>query len=141
MTSGAEFVGESFILLVSGGWLLYEYNQSNEKAAIKEEQYRQKTQAERMELQAKLHALDVRLKAVEDVVSQKSLLPLPGQQQYKAPDKKHIVPISDHKGVDPEIDQAGERVLDLTKETGTSDHAEMPAGSNNREGWRKWIPW
>jgi hypothetical protein len=94
LVQGAEFVGETFLLLVSGGLVLYEYNNSNEKARIKEEKHRAETKAAQDELQAKLKAIDVRLKALEVVVrsNSNSILNL-GQQRYVAPDEKELVPL------------------------------------------------
>ena len=96
MVVGAEFVGETFLLLVSGGLVLYEYNNSNEKARIKDEQYKAQIQAERDDLQAKLHAIDVRLKALEIVVknNSNSILNL-GQHKYVPPNDEELVPL-DH---------------------------------------------
>jgi optic atrophy 3 protein len=91
---GAEFVGETFLLFVSGGLVLYEYNNSNEKARIKEEKHRAETKAAQDELQSKLKAIDVRLKALEAVVKSNShsILSL-GQQRYVPPDERELVPL------------------------------------------------
>ncbi|EEC45364.1 predicted protein, partial [Phaeodactylum tricornutum CCAP 1055/1] len=72
MKEGAELVGETFILSVSVGWLLWEYNRSKEKENDKESKRRAASKAERDSLQAKLHALDARLKALEVVVKANS---------------------------------------------------------------------
>lgn len=65
---GSELVGESFILAVSAMTVLYEYNRGREKDAAKAEAKRAEAATERRELQRQLHALDVRLKALETFV-------------------------------------------------------------------------
>jgi len=72
LKEGAEFIGETFILFVSGGWLVWEYNRGKEKERAKEEAKRAEAKAERDNLQAKLRALDLRLKALESVVKANS---------------------------------------------------------------------
>jgi hypothetical protein len=121
LVQGAEFVGETFLLLVSGGLVLYEYNNSNEKARIKEENHRAETRAAQDELQAKLKAIDVRLKALEVVVrsNSNSILSL-GQQRYVAPDEKELVPldISRREGSPPIGAAANASQSDDTKRRG-----------------------
>lgn len=116
---GAEFVGETFLLIVSGGLVLYEYNNSNEKARIKEEKHRAETKAAQDELQAKLKAIDVRLKALEVVVKSNShsILSL-GQQRYVPPDERELVPLE----------------LSSNSETATIP-IEAPADTNTRRGF------
>jgi optic atrophy 3 protein len=132
LKQGAEFVGESFILTVSIGVLLYEYNSQSVKAKDKEEKAKAKAKAERDELQAKLHALDVRLKALEDVVKENSnsLLNLTGKK-YKEPDKSELVPIDDDPQPTDSID------------TTTSEDSEISSASTKGESqsWRQWLPW
>jgi hypothetical protein len=95
LTTGADFVGESFILLVSIGTMVWEYNRSNEKTREKEEKIRAAAKAERDALQANFLALDDRLKAVEEVVeyNSQSILNISGKR-YKEPPRKQLVPIS-----------------------------------------------
>ena len=68
MATGAEFVGEGFILLVSSGVVIYEYNRSNIAAAEKERKKYAKAKAERDALNASLKALDKRLEKLEKAV-------------------------------------------------------------------------
>jgi hypothetical protein len=95
MKEGAELVGETFILSVSVGWLLWEYNRSKEKENDKESKRRAASKAERDSLQAKLHALDARLKALEVVVKANSESLLNLGPKYVAPAREDIVPIDD----------------------------------------------
>jgi optic atrophy 3 protein len=94
---GADFVGEFFVVTVSAGLLIWEYNRSNESAKAKEMAKQAVAQAERDALQQKLITLDVRLKALEEVVkaNQASILHMAGLggKTYQAP--KNIVKIRD----------------------------------------------
>lgn len=63
---GSEFVGESFILIVSSGVVIYEYNRSKVKEQEKYEQQRLQAEQERQELQTQLNAIYIRLNAMED---------------------------------------------------------------------------
>jgi hypothetical protein len=67
---GSEFIGESFILLVSAGVVIYEYNRSKVKEQEKYEQQRLQAERERQELQTQLHAICIRLNAMEDSILQ-----------------------------------------------------------------------
>ena len=131
MKQGAEFVGESFILTVSIGVLLYEVNSQAVKARDKDEKQKAQTKAERDELQAKLHTLDVRLKALEEVVKQNSnsLLNLTGKR-YKEPDKAALVPIDDHAVEDQAV-----------QSDGASSELLLPADGSTRPSWMRWPPW
>lgn len=87
LKDGAEFVGESFIFLVSGYLVVWEYRRSAESLRMKSEK-----------LQAKLITLDVRLKAVEDVVKEnsRSILGLHGRR-YVEPESQTLVSINDEE--------------------------------------------
>ncbi|GAX12416.1 hypothetical protein FisN_2Hh247 [Fistulifera solaris] len=65
MKTGAEFIGEFFILLVSGTTVVLEYNRSKAKDLEKEEKRIKASKAERDALQAALHKLDLRVKELE----------------------------------------------------------------------------
>eukprot|EP00980_Cylindrotheca_fusiformis_P013016 scaffold3250_cov105-Cylindrotheca_fusiformis.AAC.6 len=85
LKDGAEFVGEAFIFFVSGYLVVWEYRRSNESARKKNEK-----------LQAKLVALDARLKAVEDVVKENSQSILGMRAgKYVEPKSQILVPIDD----------------------------------------------
>jgi optic atrophy 3 protein len=96
LKDGAEFVGESFIFMVSFGLLLWEYNRSHQSDKAKQEKKRQQIKAEQALLKAKLHTLDIRLKAVEDAIKEQndSLLGL-SKGKYKQPPSHELVPIDD----------------------------------------------
>eukprot|EP00540_Astrosyne_radiata_P019450 CAMPEP_0116829560 /NCGR_PEP_ID=MMETSP0418-20121206/4283_1 /TAXON_ID=1158023 /ORGANISM="Astrosyne radiata, Strain 13vi08-1A" /LENGTH=165 /DNA_ID=CAMNT_0004458581 /DNA_START=64 /DNA_END=561 /DNA_ORIENTATION=- len=68
LKTGAEFIGESVVVLVSGAVIVWEYNRSTEASKAKEEKKRAQAKAEREELQMSLCALDVRLKALEEKI-------------------------------------------------------------------------
>jgi hypothetical protein len=93
MSAGAELVGESFIVMVSGGWIVWEYNRGKEKDRAKEEKVQAKAKKDRDDLQAKLRALDARLKALEIVVQTNSRSILNMGEKYVPPPSKDIVPI------------------------------------------------
>jgi hypothetical protein len=98
LKDGAEFVGESFVFLVSGTFVVWEYNRSAESSRQKEEKLRTQAKAERDALQDKLIALDARLKALEQVVkhNQRSILGL-GGMPYVAPEAGMLVDIEDEQ--------------------------------------------
>jgi optic atrophy 3 protein len=65
MKIGSEFVGESFILIVSAWTVLFEYNRSKIKEEKKAAQKREEEAEARRVLQEQLHAINVRLLALE----------------------------------------------------------------------------
>jgi hypothetical protein len=105
---GADFIGESFVVVVSAGLLIWEYNRSNDAAKAKDEAKQAIAKAERDALQQKLITLDVRLKALEEVVkaNQASILSVAGLggKQYQAP--KNTVRIRDDDDDDDESDES-----------------------------------
>jgi hypothetical protein len=135
LKSGAEFVGESFIFIVSGGLVVWEYNRSNESARNKEAQKVAKQKAENAALQAKLHTLDLRLKAVENVVKQNSdsLLGLRGPK-YIEPSSNELVPIDD----DDDEDEKGSQKTISTEATPHTPE-ETNANPTIRKSW--WKIW
>lgn len=66
LVQGADLLSETFIFVVSGGIVVYEYHRSSEKERIKEEQRLQKIQDGASQLQAKLISLDKRLASLEE---------------------------------------------------------------------------
>jgi hypothetical protein len=66
LVQGADFLSETFIFVVSGGVVVYEYHRSSEKERIKEEQRLKKITDGASRLQAKLISLDKRLEALEE---------------------------------------------------------------------------
>lgn len=131
---GAEFIGEGFLLTVSAGWLLYEWNSANEKAAAKAEEQRAAAKAERADLGRKLHAIDVRLQALEDYVKQNSASIL-AAGEYRPPDQKEIVSLE----VDDESTSKTE-----AKSATTTTPPEITMTDNGKLGksiWWRWPPW
>lgn len=147
LSTGAEFVGETFVLLVSGGTVVWEYNRSKAKEIQSAEEKRQVATNERRALQAKLHALDVRVQALENAAlateRQRQLeatasgglstLLLGGSNSgvisptYRAPDPKEIVPI------DADVDEviACQQAKENNSATAASDSENAePEGTN-----------
>ena len=96
LADGADLVGETFIFGVSGVILVWEYNRSKEKDKAKEAEKIAKQKEKNTALRSKLHALDLRLKAVEIVVKEnsQSLYGL-GSKKYVEPAKNELVPITE----------------------------------------------
>ena len=140
MKTGADFVGESFILGVSMGTVLYEYNRSRKKAASDAEKKRAAASQERRELAAQLHALDVRLEALEKVVQQnsQSLLSFGGGKYVPPPDEE-LVPIAK---VDLEADKGQGNTAD-DQQSRVNDNAsnDISWRDRTRRWLRKWTPW
>mmetsp|Transcript_19178 Transcript_19178/g.26587 ORF Transcript_19178/g.26587 Transcript_19178/m.26587 type:complete len:200 (-) Transcript_19178:1071-1670(-) len=90
LSSGADLVGESFVLMVSAGIVVYEYDRSSKK----EEKKRQNLLEEQAALDAKLLSLDARLKALEKVVksNSQSILSFSGAKYEEPTDVVPIVP-------------------------------------------------
>lgn len=141
---GAEFVGESFIFLVSGTMVVWEYNRSAESTRRKEEEKREQARLERAALQAKLIALDARLKAVEDTVkhNSQSILGL-GGSGYVEPAADKLVSIEDDN--DKVIESLkSQPTKDATNDgppppPTESDEATLPASSTETKPW--WKIW
>lgn len=96
LSLGADLIGESVVLLVSGGVVVVEYNRSKDKEKEKEAEKHREAHEARMELQAKLNALDARLKALETVVKAQSHSILNFGVKYVEQDTVPIdVPVSD----------------------------------------------
>ena len=79
MKDGAEFVGEGFVLGVSAAIVVIEYNRSAQKQNEKNERKRERIKADQAALNAKLHALDIRIKAVENLIKQQQY-----QEEHKS---------------------------------------------------------
>mmetsp|Transcript_29353 Transcript_29353/g.48508 ORF Transcript_29353/g.48508 Transcript_29353/m.48508 type:complete len:206 (-) Transcript_29353:327-944(-) len=96
MKAGADFIGEAVVVGVSAGIVIWEYDRSTQSNKRKEDKRRAATKAERDALQAKLVTLDVRLKALEEVVkgNRQTILGLGvGSKNYQEP--ANLVPIQD----------------------------------------------
>jgi hypothetical protein len=137
MKTGSEFVGESFILLVSGTIVVWEYTRSKAKEAAKLEEQRAIARTERQDLQRKLHALDVRLEALEKVVesNSKSLFTyLQGGKQYVKPPANELVPIDKPDSLTAYDDEVSE---DLTPHI--DEEKIQRAGSQMAFRLRRWF--
>ena len=130
LKNGAELVGETFIFMVSGGIVIWEYNRSQESNKQKQAKAVAKQKAENAALQAKLHALDVRLKAVEKVVQQnsESILNIRGPK-YVGPASSELVPI-DEPDQEPEPKQ--------TPSPPTNEAKATPSTNNQAPWWKIW---
>jgi hypothetical protein len=127
LSTGAEFVGESFIVMVSGGWIVWEYNRGKDKDRAKEEAVQAKAKKDRDQLQAKLNTLDARLKALEIVVKTNSRSILNIGEIYVPPPSKDIVPI------DPELSSN-----DNTKASRESDSQTEGKDQGSKNTWWRW---
>ena len=119
MKAGSEFVGESFIFIVTASIVVFEYSRSKDKEQEKTQAVAAQAARERAELQAKLHALNVRLKALERTVEQNSqsifMYLLLGQKVYQPPPAHELVPIDDDDDVD-NVDVDNVNVVNETKD-------------------------
>ena len=143
MKAGAEFVGEGFVLAVSAAVVVFEYNRSGKKAALKNEQKRERIKATQEKLQAKLNTLDIRIKAVEDLLKQqqqleesKTLLTrvVPvggiGKPKYIEPPKEKLVPIADDDG-----DEDGSTAASVERQETDGSNPNAP---QKKRWWKFW---
>lgn len=150
LSVGADFVGESVVLLVSSGTIVWEYNRSREKERQKQLKIREEARAQREALQAKLLTLDKRLKALEDVVKnhRQSILRIGGGKEYVEPE--NTVPIDDGSQalpVTPDLEtatieeaSAEKRETEQTDKTTTLQPSPPPELSRWGD-WLSWRPW
>jgi optic atrophy 3 protein len=150
LNKGADFVGESFILLVSAATVIWEYNRTNEKARIKDEQLRAAAKAERDALQANFLSLDARLLALEEVVqyNSQSILNISGKRYKEPANKSELVRISEEDAKQPETEKKGAKkndvpVTQIQQANPTNDDTEQPseenpASSTSRPWWKFW---
>ena len=150
LKEGAEFMGESFLFLISGSWLLYEYNNAQEKARAKELAHRLKTKAERDELRTQLHAIDVRLQALETALQNQWGILM--STSYQPPPEKTRVKIAAPLSPDDDDDDEDKEKKRDGSDAGGKDKAITSASSNaskpplqqqqsqpNARGWLRWI--
>ena len=135
--TGADFVGESFILVVSSGLVIWEYNKSQEKQKQKDEKHRADAKAEREALQENFRALDERLRALEEVVkyNSDSLLNI-GGKKYVPPKKRNLVPIpesADSKEMSRDNNEHNITQMQQPEATGEA------GGGSSKKSW--WILW
>jgi hypothetical protein len=136
LKEGAELVGESVVFLISGGWILYEYNRGLTKSRATTEAARQQARHERDDLRTQLHAIDVRLAALEDAVGQAKWT-----VNYREPSIKGQVKIAPPEG--ERVVQAGtDPGVALTKKEPHLAGDTAPLEDKCRSGERKWWwPW
>ena len=136
LKTGAEVVGEGFVLSVSFGVAINEYNRSAKKAELKNEQKRERIRETQRVLQAKLNTLDLRIKAIEDLLKkqqeieeQKTILtqivPVVGTEKpkYVEPPKEKLVKIDDEE--------------DHDGSTSSPDSVKL-SKSETRKWWKLW---
>jgi hypothetical protein len=121
LQDGAEFIGEAFVFTVSGTVIVLEYNRSSKAEEAKREKKRLALQEQNTTLQAKLRALDVRLKAVEKTVQTQGdtllgISMIGGKGKYVAPSSRHLVPI-----VDDEDDDDDEEIEEFARGSSSSE--------------------
>ena len=88
--NGADLLGEAIVFGVSVGVVVWEYNRSNEKAKAKEEKRLLEIEAENDEMDEKLHALDVRIEALEKAVKAQNHSLLYSGQRYVEPPRESL---------------------------------------------------
>jgi len=109
LKDGAEIIGEGFVLAVTAATVIFEYNRSAKNTARKAEEKRERIRVDQRKLNAKLNALDIRLKAIEDLVRQQQkiedkenlltrVVTVAGKEKpkYIEPPKEQLVPITDN---------------------------------------------
>ena len=87
---GADLLGEAIVFGVSVGVVVWEYNRSNEKAKAKEEKRLLEIEAENDDMDEKLHALDIRIEALEKAVKAQNHSLLYSGQRYVEPPKEAL---------------------------------------------------
>lgn len=137
LTNGADFVGEAFILLVSGTTVVWEYNRSKEKDRVKEE----KRQRKFNDLDARVQALET---AAEKEQSEQEEASLSGRilgsrqpKKCQAPNPDEIVPIDDHSSKEA----AGEEVSSVDAKEATPYSKEETSSLSDSSSWWSWRPW
>ncbi|VEU36727.1 unnamed protein product [Pseudo-nitzschia multistriata] len=156
LKDGAEIAGESFVVAVTAATVIFEYNRSSKSAARKAEEKRERIREDQKKLNAKLNALDIRLKAIEDLVRQqqriedkKSLLtqivPVGGTEKakYVEPPKEQLVPIIDNDedvsatGINEESDSVKERQVAIDSSR-TPSEKENDQKQSHSSWWKFW---
>mmetsp|Transcript_863 Transcript_863/g.917 ORF Transcript_863/g.917 Transcript_863/m.917 type:complete len:124 (+) Transcript_863:2-373(+) len=116
--------------------VIWEYNRSAQKLIEKNEQKRERIKADQIILQAKLRTLDIRIKAVEDLIKKqqnlddKSLLravTVSKKPKYIEPPKETLVTIVD----DDEYD-------DDANSHSTESLEPLSIGKQNKSWWQFW---
>ena len=151
LSEGADLLGETIVVVVSGGVVIWEYNRNSENARQKEEKRLREIEEESDALEAQLYSLDKRLEALEKVVkaNSNSLLGL-GGKRYVEPDMEDLVAIAAPRR--KQTIAMDDLVQDLERGLGTRGLADSDASEgdhvelNGREGaaeksrWSNWWP-
>ena len=114
-------------------------NRTQTNKAKESEEKRAKLKAEQERLQAKLHTLDLRLKAVEAVVrhNEQSILNL-GGAKYVEPPPKELVPIDDSSSHGDEKDDDAEAGQDTQQEQPTVAETLDSSAATETTSSRPW---
>ena len=83
LKTGAEFVGESFIVVVSGGIIVWEYNRSSNEKKEKDAASKAKAKAERDALHGQIASLEDRVLRLEAAAGENGTAPKLKQQQQQ----------------------------------------------------------
>ena len=136
---GADFFGESFILLVSSGTIIWDYNRSTTKSREKEAKQRADAKAERDALQENFVALDARLRALEEVVeyNSSSILNIAGKK-YVEPKKKRLVPIVEGGEQQQQINETILLMEDEAARVKKIKQEDSVYNANTKAWWKIW---
>ena len=120
---GSELLGEGFIFLATGTWVVYEYNKSNEKSKEKEAAQKAVLLQERQEILSQIEGLSNRLNHVEKSLdtTQESLQKLVSLQLY-------------YNGLQPPPSGGGSSQNDNDTKNGGSSIRIISVGDNNDKG-------
>lgn len=140
LVQGADLLSETFIFVVSGGIVVYEYHRSSEKERVKEAQRIKEITDEASLLQAELVSLDKRLEALEEYAKTNSsraivLGPIGiggASGGYVEPDGK--IPILD------EVEEARVESNTATKLEDPSSNKNKNASQTNHQSRKWWWP-
>jgi len=163
LKDGAEFIGEGFVLTVTAATVIFEYNRSAKSAARKAEEKRERIRADQKKLNAKLNALDIRIKAIEDLIRRQQeiedkqniltrVVPVVTTEKakYVEPPKEQLVPIVENDEDDgtsattPKDAKEGEKSNEITEENVAIETLAGPSDVDNKEHpsaqpwWKFW---
>lgn len=137
LKQGAEFVGESVIFVISGGWIVYEYDKSQTSAKEKAAASKAAALKERQEIMAQVQALSNRLGTVEEALetTQAMLQKLASLQLY------------DYSGIQQRQQQQATTADNIVSSNvpGDEEAQQQERGANvdhsaaQRRPW--WRPW
>ena len=140
LVQGADLLSETFIFVVSGGIVVYEYHRSSEKERVKEAQRIKEITDEASLLQAELVSLDKRLEALEEYAKTNSSRAIVlgrigiggASGGYVEPDGK--IPILD------EVEEAKVENNSATNVEDSSSNKNKNASQTNHQSRKWWWP-